>query len=99
MQVHVSVTRVCPNWSLQAVMPCEQSSVWPLSFSAHFSLLSSMLHLRSADKVVGIEEYRYRHITPPKEVDWRKSGVVGPVKDQHVNGAPCGCCWAFATTG
>ena len=42
--------------------------------------------------MASIEEYRYRHITPPKEVDWRKSGVVGPVKDQHVNGAPCGCC-------
>lgn len=46
-----------------------------------------------------IEEYRYRHIQAPASVDWRAAGVVGPVKDQHVGGAPCGCCWAFATTG
>ena len=32
-------------------------------------------------------------------MDWRKAGVVGPVKNQHINGAPCGCCWAFAATG
>ena len=24
---------------------------------------------------------------------------MGPVKDQHVNGTKCGCCWTFATTG
>lgn len=52
-----------------------------------------------AAKAPPIEEYRYRHIQAPAAVDWRTSGMVGPVKDQHVGGAPCGCCWAFATIG
>lgn len=46
-----------------------------------------------------MEPYRYEHIKPPKSVDWRTKGVVGPIKDQHVNGSACGCCWTFATTG
>ena len=46
-----------------------------------------------------MEPYRYEHITPPKSVDWRTKGIVGPIKDQHVNGSACGCCWTFATTG
>jgi C1A family cysteine protease len=29
--------------------------------------------------------------TDPEELDWRQSGVMGPVKDQ----ASCGSCWAF----
>lgn len=53
----------------------------------------------SRAKAPPIEEYRYRHIQAPASVDWRTSGVVGPVKNQHVGGAPCGCCWAFATIG
>ncbi len=47
----------------------------------------------------GEEPYRYENVTPPKSVDWTTKGVVGPVKNQHVNGSACGCCWTFATTG
>lgn len=43
--------------------------------------------------------YKYENIIPPAEVDWRTKDVVGPIKNQHVGGAPCGCCWAFATIG
>lgn len=32
-------------------------------------------------------------------VDWHAAGLVGPVKNQHVNNTPCGCCWSFASTG
>ena len=78
------------RWCLSSghVLPASASPTQP-----------ALYHLCRAENMASIEEYRYRHIMPPKEVDWRKSGVVGPIKDQHVNGAPCGCCWAFATTG
>ncbi|KAK9832110.1 hypothetical protein WJX81_008029 [Elliptochloris bilobata] len=45
------------------------------------------------------EKYRYEHVQPPAAVDWRPKEIIGPVKDQHVNGSACGCCWAFATIG
>ncbi|KAE8617475.1 hypothetical protein XENTR_v10009085 [Xenopus tropicalis] len=45
---------------------------------------------------VKAESYSYTSITIPKEVDWRKSNCVTPVKNQ---GTFCGSCWAFATVG
>ena len=47
----------------------------------------------------GKEAYRYEHVQPPASVDWRPKNIIGPIKDQHVNGSACGCCWAFATIG
>ena len=47
----------------------------------------------------GKAPYRYENVTLPKAVDWTTKGIVGPVKNQHVNGSACGCCWTFATTG
>ena len=41
-----------------------------------------------------------KHRRPlPASVDWSTKNVLGPVKNQHINGIPCGCCWSFATTG
>lgn len=42
-------------------------------------------------------EYRYRYVEPAKSVDWREAGIIGPIKNQHVNNSACGCCWSFAT--
>ena len=35
-------------------------------------------------------DFPYSGETPPPAVDWRSRGVVGPVKNQHVNGSACG---------
>lgn len=36
-----------------------------------------------------IEQYRYRHDAAlPNAVDWRKAGIVGPIKNQHAGGSP-----------
>ncbi|KAF8061988.1 Actinidain [Scenedesmus sp. PABB004] len=42
--------------------------------------------------------WRYEHVVPPASADWRGAAprVLGPIKDQHVNGTPCGSCWAFS---
>lgn len=51
-----------------------------------------------AGKQLAIEDFAYAHDKIVIDVDWRTKGVVGPIKNQHPNGAPCGCCWSFATT-
>lgn len=44
------------------------------------------------------QHWRYENVTAPPSVDWRqhKPTVLGAIKDQHVNGTPCGSCWAFS---
>jgi hypothetical protein len=44
------------------------------------------------------QHWRYENVTAPAAVDWRqhKPTVLGAIKDQHVNGTPCGSCWAFS---
>ena len=45
------------------------------------------------------KRHRHRHRPLPASIDWTTENVLGPVKNQHVNGTPCGCCWSFACTG
>jgi cathepsin L len=44
------------------------------------------------------QHWRYENVTAPASVDWRQHQptVLGGIKDQHVNGTPCGSCWAFS---
>ncbi|KDD74236.1 papain family cysteine protease [Helicosporidium sp. ATCC 50920] len=39
--------------------------------------------------------WTFDETVPAKTVDWTKENVIGHVKDQHVNGSKCGCCYAF----
>jgi hypothetical protein len=56
-------------------------------------------HTSSHANVVTGEHWRFENVTPPAAVDWRTAQppVLGPIKDQHVNGTPCGSCWAFSS--
>jgi hypothetical protein len=44
------------------------------------------------------QHWRYENVTARAAADWRqhKPTVLGAIKDQHVNGTPCGSCWAFS---
>lgn len=50
------------------------------------------------DKKHKPQHWRYENVTAPAAVDWRQHQptVLGAIKDQHVNGTPCGSCWAFS---
>lgn len=37
----------------------------------------------------------YAETAPPSSIDWEDAGILGPIKNQHVNNSPCGCCFAF----
>lgn len=38
------------------------------------------------------QHWRYENVTPPAAIDWRAANppITGPIKDQHINGTPCG---------
>eukprot|EP00873_Tetraselmis_striata_P043358 jgi/Tetstr1/463622/TSEL_008484.t1 len=44
--------------------------------------------------------FAYEHVADvPDSIDWHAAGKVGAIKDQHINGTACGCCWSFACIG
>ncbi|CAH1796383.1 unnamed protein product [Owenia fusiformis] len=59
-------------------------------FSAQY-LINAPQHCSATKK----GSYRSTGGEIPRAVDWRKKGVVSPVKDQ----GKCGSCWTFSTTG
>ncbi|GAB4818797.1 hypothetical protein N2152v2_005843 [Parachlorella kessleri] len=50
---------------------------------------------RGADLGRSSEHFPLSHNTPPARVNWVEAGIITPIKDQHVNGSKCGCCYAF----
>ena len=56
-----------------------------------------MLNYRPTEKNISVDRFRVSsgsRFDPPEELDYRKLGMVTPVKDQ---GRVCGSCWAFTT--
>jgi hypothetical protein len=55
-------------------------------------------HIKTEATTNKHQHWRYENVTAPAAVDWRQyqPTVLGAIKDQHVNGTPCGSCWAFS---
>lgn len=63
-------------------------------------LIGRLARLRPSGRGTNKEaqHWRYENVTAPVTADWRQHSptVLGAIKDQHVNGTPCGSCWAFS---
>jgi cathepsin L len=59
------------------------------------ALLRKKFGQPSAAAANEVQHWRYENVTPPAAADWRTAQppILGPIKDQHVGGAPCGSCW------
>eukprot|EP00887_Chlorella_sp_A99_P002088 scaffold21.g2088.t1 len=62
---------------------------------------SNLVELRLREEAAAASDIKpspfpYGNETPPKAVNWKEQGLLTHVKDQHKNGSPCGCCYAFS---
>ena len=57
--------------------------------------LGEMLMNQGGEGTSEQPSFPYSHEVPPEAIDWRDSGIISPIKNQHVNGSKCGCCFAF----